>query len=259
MLTTGDRRFSGKTVLITGGTSGIGKAIRDDFHHAGARTLVIARDSKEDLSGTVSTCEIDGIRHFFADIRSRSAMTEIKEWLSDNDITLDILIANAGINIRGPLLDLLDTDLRDIVDTNLYGTMCTLQVFGPLVLSKSGGRVILTSSVSAVQGTQHRAPYVATKAGLSGLVRSLAIEWGPYGATVNAVGPGIIRTPLIEDYLHDNPQKMSLAIQNTPLGRLGEPEDVADVVKFLASDEARFVTGQTIIVDGGLAAGNSWW
>ena len=105
MLTTVERRFRGKTVLIKGGTSGICKAIRDELHHAGARTLVIARDYKEDLSGTESTCEIDGIRHFFADIRSRSAMTEIKEWLGNNDITLDILIANAGINIRGPLLD----------------------------------------------------------------------------------------------------------------------------------------------------------
>ena len=144
VLTTGDRRFSGKTVLIKGGTSGIGKAIRDDFHHAGARTLVIARDSKEDLSGTVSTCEIDGIRHFFADIRIRSAMTEIKEWLGNNDITLDILIANAGINIRGPMLDLLETELRDIIDTTLYGPICNLQVFCPLELLKNGDRGILT-------------------------------------------------------------------------------------------------------------------
>jgi NAD(P)-dependent dehydrogenase (short-subunit alcohol dehydrogenase family) len=104
-----------------------------------------------------------------------------------------------------------------------------------------------------------RAPYTATKAGLSGLVRSLSIEWGRYGATVNAVGPGIIQTPLTQEYMKQNPERVSAAIANTPLGRLGEPEDVADVVAFLASDAARFITGQTIYVDGGLTAGSSWW
>jgi 3-oxoacyl-[acyl-carrier protein] reductase len=116
----------------------------------------------------------------------------------------------------------------------------------------------VTSSLSAIQGTDLRAAYTATKAGLSGLVRSLAIEWGPKGVTVNAVGPGIILTPLTKAYMDQYPERVTATIENTPLRRLGTPEDVADVVAFLASDGARFITGQTVYVDGGISAGNSW-
>ena len=104
-----------------------------------------------------------------------------------------------------------------------------------------------------------RAAYTATKAGLSGLVRALAIEWGPKGSTVNAVGPGIIETPLTRAYMDQFPERVKASIENTPLRRLGTPEDVADVVAFLASDAARFITGQTVFVDGGLSAGSAWW
>jgi NAD(P)-dependent dehydrogenase (short-subunit alcohol dehydrogenase family) len=135
----------------------------------------------------------------------------------------------------------------------------TCQVFGPLLLAKPGGRVVVTSSLSAIHGMNLRAAYAATKAGVSGLVRSLAIEWGPKGANVNAVGPGIIKTPLTMAYMEQFPERVTASIEHTPLRRLGTPEDVADVVAFLASDGARFITGQTIYVDGGISAGSSWW
>ncbi len=118
---------------------------------------------------------------------------------------------------------------------------------------------MITSSVSAIHGMDLRAAYTATKAGLSGLVRSLAIEWGPRGVTVNAVGPGIIETPLTRAYMDQHPERVKATIDNTPLRRIGMPEDVADVVVFLASDAARFISGQTIFVDGGLSAGSAWW
>jgi NAD(P)-dependent dehydrogenase (short-subunit alcohol dehydrogenase family) len=189
------------------------------------------------------------------DVRDRGQLEAMRDRLT----SLDILVPNAGINTRGKALDLADAPLRDMLETNLYGAFVTCQVFAPLLLSKPGGRVVITSSVSAIHGMDVRAAYTATKAGLSGLVRSLAIEWGPMGTTVNAVGPGVIRTSLTQAYIDQNPERVQATIANTPLRRLGTPEDVADVVAFLVSDGARFITGQTVYVDGGITAGSSWW
>jgi NAD(P)-dependent dehydrogenase (short-subunit alcohol dehydrogenase family) len=189
------------------------------------------------------------------DVRKRDQL----EGLRDRLKSLDILIPNAGVNTRVKAIELADESLRDMLETNLYGAFITCQVFAPLLLKKPGGRVVVTSSAVAIHGMDLRAAYTATKAGLTGLVRSLAIEWGPMGTTVNAVGPGVIQTPLTQAYIDEHPQRAQAAIDNTPLRRLGTPEDVADVVAFLASDAARFITGQTIYVDGGFTAGSSWW
>jgi NAD(P)-dependent dehydrogenase (short-subunit alcohol dehydrogenase family) len=189
------------------------------------------------------------------DVRDRRDLERVRDSLD----SLDILVPNAGVNTRIEAAGLDDGSLRDILDTNLYGVFVTCQVMAPLLLRRPGGRCVVTSSISAVHGQRLRAAYCGTKAGLSGLVRALAVEWGPLGCTVNAVGPGVIRTPLTQAYMDDNPDRVEAAIAHTPLRRLGEPEDVAGVVTFLASDAAGFITGQTIFVDGGLTAGSDWW
>ena len=248
-------RFEGRTALVTGGTRGIGLAITRALRREGARVIAITK-SKEQLpvfrqefaKDPLATAEL-------ADVRDRGALEALRDKLP----RLDILIPNAGVNTRIKALELPDEPLHEMLDTNLYGAFVTCQVFGPLLFAQPGSRVVVTSSVSAVHGQDLRVAYASTKAGLSGMVRALAVEWGPLGVNVNAVGPGVIETPLTRAYMEQYPERVEAAIANTPLRRIGSPEEVADVVLFLASDAARFITGQTIFVDGGISAGSSWW
>jgi NAD(P)-dependent dehydrogenase (short-subunit alcohol dehydrogenase family) len=247
--------LDGRTALVTGGTRGIGLAITRALRREGARVIAIgkAKDQieafrREFAEDPLATVEM-------ADVRDSDALKAVRGGLG----SLDILVPNAGVNTRVEALELEDQALWEMIHTNLYGVFVTCQVFGPLLFARPGGRVVVTSSLSAIHGMNLRAAYAATKAGVSGLVRSLAVEWGPKGVTVNAVGPGIIKTPLTMAYMEKFPERVTATIEHTPLRRLGTPEDVADVVAFLASDGARFITGQTIYVDGGISAGSSWW
>ncbi len=247
--------LEGRTALVTGGTRGIGLAIVRALRRDGARVIAIgkAKDQVEAFRKEFNEDSLASVE--MADVRDSDALKAVRDRLGN----LDILIPNAGVNTRIQALELEDEALWEMIHTNLYGVFVTCQVFGPLLFARPGGRVVVTSSLSAIHGMNLRAAYAATKAGVSGLVRSLAVEWGPKGVNVNAVGPGIIKTPLTMAYMEKFPERVAATIEHTPLRRLGTPEDVADVVAFLASDGARFITGQTVYVDGGISAGSSWW
>ena len=247
--------LDGRTALVTGGTRGIGLAIVRALRRDGARVIALGKSQEQIAAFHREFAEDPLASAEWADVRDRGSLEAIRGRLTG----LDILIPNAGVNTRVKALDLADESLREMLETNLYGVFVTCQVFAPLLFARPGGRVVITSSVSAIHGMDLRAAYTATKAGLSGLVRSLAVEWGPRGVTVNAVGPGIIETPLTKAYMDQHPERVRAAIDNTPLRRIGTPEDVAEVVLFLASDAARFMSGQTVFVDGGLSAGSAWW
>jgi len=249
------RRFEGKTALVTGGTQGIGLAITRAFYREGASVVAISRheDNAAALRREFGT---DGrARVEIADVRDRASLERVRDSLDQ----LHVLVPNAGVVTRAEALDLDAEPLHAMIDTNYYGVFVTCQVFGPLLLRSPGGRVVVTSSISAVHGQKLRAAYCGTKGAVSALVRALAVEWGPRGTTVNAVAPGIIRTPLIQAYADANPDRVEAGIAHTPLRRLGDPDDVADVVLFFASEAARHVTGQTLVVDGGMTAGSDWW
>lgn len=250
--------FNGKRVLLTGGASGIGHAIASGFVAAGAMVEIL--DINPSTHAIAAAIEGSGTaRGHIADVRERATLERVRQALEAEGVALDIVVPNAGVNIRKPILELSAEDTEALIRTNLTGAIATMQVFVPMILDRPDARVVVTSSASAVHGTVLRGVYTATKAGLTGFVRSAAMEWGPRGVTVNAVAPGIIKTPLIEAFMEANPDRTAGVRQHTALGRIGTPEEIADVVLFLASSSARFMTGQTVGVDGGWTSGSNWW
>jgi gluconate 5-dehydrogenase/2-deoxy-D-gluconate 3-dehydrogenase len=255
-----DFRLDGRTALITGAARGIGAAIALEFASAGARLILVDIDATG-AEGTAAVIQAAGGEAVAvgADVREIEQVEDAVTHGLARFGSLDVLVANAGINIRKPFLDLEVDEVRQIVDTNLLGVLYTARAAGRHMTRHGGGRVISTSSISAVHGMVSRVVYCATKGGIAAFTRALAMEWARYGITVNAVGPGIVETPLLAGYLADNPAKRLRAEQEIPLGRLGQTDDVVGTVRFLASNAAKYVTGQVIYVDGGLAAGDTWW
>ncbi|HWI32227.1 MAG TPA: SDR family oxidoreductase [Microbacterium sp.] len=241
---------AGTTVaLVTGGTSGIGAAVADRLSADGFDVVTLARTKPT----------VTAHRFLQTDVTDRASLEAVRRTLESEGATIGVLVTAAGTNVRAPALEVSDSDIRRMIDVNLYGTIASFQVFAPLMLQHPNSRFVAIGSVSGAYGMNLRAVYGATKAAVSGLVRSLAIEWAPHGATVNAVGPGVIDTPLTAGYIERFPARAQALIDHTPVGRLGVPQDVAATVSFLASEGSSFITGQTIYPDGGLSAGCSWW
>jgi NAD(P)-dependent dehydrogenase (short-subunit alcohol dehydrogenase family) len=249
-------------VLVTGGATGIGLAISLRFASEGKPVYVLAVNGEDDaaeLDRQVGERGLPRPHVLKADVRDRARLAEIASDFDRAGMRLHTVVACAGINVRNTFLELDDATIRSILDTDLYGVITTFQVFGPLALRRPGSRFIAISSLNSIRGMRLRAPYSAAKAGVNGLVQALAVEWGPLGATVNAIAPGIIVTPLTKGYIEAHPECGAAGIANTPAGRLGLPEDIAYAAAFLASEGASFVTGQVMVVDGGQSVGNSWW
>ena len=249
-------------VLISGGGSGIGLAIARQFVVAGHPLYSLSRSQKPSLEELIELAKAsDGVppRHLSADVTDRKQLEAARDEVLRDGGVVGVVIASSGVNVREAALDVSDQDIRLMLETNLYGVIATFQVFAPIVLQQTNSRFIAIGSVSGQYGMPLRATYGATKAALSGLVRSLSVEWSPLGATVNAIAPGIIDTSFTRGYMDKYPERAKAVIVNTPVGRLGTAADVANVASFLASEASNFITGQTIVVDGGLSAGCSWW
>ncbi len=249
-------------LLITGGTSGIGlaTALRLARTHSPVYLLSIDAESTRDkVDAAFDDGELPHPMLLQADVTDRDHLVSIANWLSQDGVDIGTVVASAGIAVRALALEVEDDAVRKMIDINLYGLFVTFQVFAPLVLAGPDGRFIAISSMSAIHGQKLRAVYAATKAGVSGLVRALAAEWSPLGATVNAIGPGILRTPLTSPYMDANPDRAAAALSHSLTGRLGTVEDVAFTAEYLASPECGYLTGQTIILDGGVTAGSTWW
>ena len=231
-----------KTALVTGASRGIGRAIAQELARAGA-TVVIGYRSGGDEAATLAS-EI-GARAVQADVSSADGAKELVGEAGD----VDILVNNAGITRDGVLARMSDDDWRSVIDTNLSSVFYTCRAVARPMMKKRGGAIVNVSSIVGLHGNWGQSNYAASKAGIIGFTKSLARELGSRGVRANVVAPGYVRSRLTDAIPEEARTTM---LSNTPLARFGDPEDVAGAVRFLCSDAASFITGEVLLVDGGL-------
>jgi len=234
--------LEGKTALVTGASRGIGQAIARELAAAGATVVIGYRSGKDEADSLAA--ELGG-RAVQADV---STAEEAQRLVAESG-DLDILVNNAGLTRDGLLARMSDDDWRTVIDTNLSSVFYTCRAVCRPMMKKRAGSIVNVSSIVGVHGNWGQTNYAASKAGIIGFTKSLAKELGSRNVRANVVAPGYVKTQLTEVL----PEEATAAmLTNTALGRLGEPEDVAGAVRFLCSDAASFITGEVLLVDGGL-------
>jgi 3-oxoacyl-[acyl-carrier protein] reductase len=234
--------LDGRTALVTGASKGIGAAIATELAAAGAQVVLGYRSGREEAEALAS--ELGG-RAIQADVSSAEEAKRLVEEAGE----LDILVNNAGLTRDGVLARMSDDDWRTVLETNLSSVFYTCRAVTRPMMKKRAGSIVNVSSIVGVHGNWGQTNYAASKAGIIGFTKSLARELGSRNVRANVVAPGYVKTQLTEVLPEDATAAM---LTNTPLGRLGDPGDVAGAVRFLCSDAASFITGEVLLVDGGL-------
>jgi NAD(P)-dependent dehydrogenase (short-subunit alcohol dehydrogenase family) len=245
--------LSGRVAVVVGGTSGIGRTLALGLAAAGADVVATAR-RRDLVEQTAAEIEAAGRRSLpvTVDVTDRQSLVRAREACLAALGRIDIVVCAAGITKRVPTLSMEDVDWQRILDTNLTGTLYACQVFGAPLVAQKWGRVINVASLSSFLGFYEVAAYTATKSGVAGLTRALAVEWASAGVTVNAIVPGVFSTDLNKALLDSGRGRELLT--RTPMRRFGRLEELVGATVFLASDAAGFVTGQLLAVDGGILA-----
>ncbi|HEY6549011.1 MAG TPA: glucose 1-dehydrogenase [Vicinamibacteria bacterium] len=246
--------LAGKVAVVLGGTSGLGRAIAMGLAEAGADVVATSRRT-DVVEEAAQAIEAKGRRSLrvTSDVTDRASLEKLRAAVLEAFGRVDILLNAAGRTKRTPSLELPEDEWAAILDTNLTGALRASQVFARPMLEKGSGSIIHIASLASFVGLMEVAAYTASKAGVAGLVRALAVEWAPKGVRVNGIAPGVFRTPLNQNLLDGTERGREFKIR-TPMQRFGQPEELQGMAVYLASDASRFVTGQTLAVDGGFLA-----
>lgn len=246
-------RLDGQLALVTGGSAGIGRAIVRELLGFGARVLVTARDGNglDALRVEMEEEFPDGeIRTFAADVSDAEQRRELLDWVEDIGDGLNILVNNAGGNLTRPATEYTEAEWRDIFETNLFSAFELSRYAYPMLVRHAASSIVNVGSVSGITHVRSGAPYGMSKAAMHQMTRNLACEWAEDGIRVNCVAPWYIRTRRTSGKLAD-PDYLDEVLLRTPMGRVGEPEEVAAAVAFLCLPAAAYITGECIAVDGG--------
>ena len=252
-------RLAGRNAVVTGAASGIGRETALRFAEEGAAVVCADLDAKGAAAVAASVVANGAVAAAASvDITSEREVARLAEEALAALGRVDVLVNNAGVTILGGVAELTEADWQREIDINLSGAYRVSKAFWPHMAGAGGGAILSTASIAGVVGVRQDAAYVASKAGLIMLTRCMALDGAPHGIRANCICPGFVDTPMFQDYLAEQPDpKASLdrAAGCTPLGHIGTPRDIADGFVYLASDDARWITGTALVIDGGLTAG----
>lgn len=242
-----------KVALITGGGSGIGYAIAKTFVEAGARAVITGRREKI-LREAVNTLG-ESASYIVNDIRELSSFNKMVNYIEDEIGPIEVLVNNAGINKKKNFLEVSDEEFVNILNTNLVGLFALTREVASKMAQRKKGSIIMITSMAAIYGIPHVSAYTASKTGLLGLTRNLAVDLSPLGIRVNAIAPGFIESPMLLKAMDADSNRKNKVLSRTPMHDFGKPEDISYTALYLASDASCFVTGVNIPVDGGNSIG----
>jgi NAD(P)-dependent dehydrogenase (short-subunit alcohol dehydrogenase family) len=244
-----------RVAVVTGASKGLGEAMSLALAEAGASVVIVSRNREEcqEVASHITSKTSRKALALRGDVTVKTDVERIATETISSFGKIDVLVNNAGINIRKPLLELEDEEWEKVLATNLTGPMLCSRVIGKFMIEKKSGSIINLSSILGFTGIPARTAYSSSKAGLIGFTRTLALEWAPYNVRVNALCPGPFETPMNKPVLQHS-DALQYFVSRIPLGRFGDPKELAGPIIFLASDASSFMTGTTLLIDGGWTA-----